>query len=107
MASFFKVSERSPCFDGHFEGAPILPGIAHIALALTACAARAGAPVLLKGLRDFRLAHPLAPGDEVSVVLTAGTDPATIRFEIRRVSEAVSGGLLVVDPGSGRAVAAT
>lgn len=94
-SSYFKVSERSRCFDGHFDGAPILPGVAHVALALSACAKQAGRPVALKGLRDFRLRRPLRPGDEVEVVLTEGKDAAFVRFEIRCLGESVTVGLLV------------
>ena len=99
-SSSFKVSGRSHCFDGHFDGAPILPGVAHIALALSACAAQSGQPVVLKALRDFRLKHPLKPGDEVEVVLSAGSNATTTRFEVRCRGEAVSSGLLVVEAGS-------
>ena len=46
----FSLAEDSPCFDGHFDGAPILPGIAHLALALTACARESGQARVLTGL---------------------------------------------------------
>lgn len=97
-SSYFKVSERSRCFDGHFDGAPILPGVAHVALALSACVKQAGRPLVLKGLRDFRLKRPLRPGDEVEVVLTEGKDAAFVRFEIRCLGESVTVGLLVFNP---------
>ena len=97
-SSYFKVSERSRCFDGHFDGAPILPGVAHVALALSACAMQAGRPLTLTGLRDFRLRRPLKPGDEVEVVLTEGSDPSLVRFEIRCLGESVTVGVLVFKP---------
>ncbi|MEO8678369.1 MAG: hydroxymyristoyl-ACP dehydratase [Vicinamibacterales bacterium] len=94
------MSERSRCFDGHFDGAPILPGVAHLALALSACAAQSGRAVVLKALRDFRLKNPLMPGDDVDVRLTPGSDASEIRFEIRRRGEAASVGVLIVDQGN-------
>jgi 3-hydroxymyristoyl/3-hydroxydecanoyl-(acyl carrier protein) dehydratase len=97
-SSYFKVSERSRCFDGHFEGAPILPGVVHVALALSACVNQAGKPLTLTGLRDFRLRRPLRPGDEVDVVLTGGSDATSIRFEIRCRGESVTVGVLVFNP---------
>ena len=95
---YFKVSESSRCFDGHFDGAPILPGVAHVALALTACATQAGGVRTLKGVRDLRLKRPLRPGDEVEVVLTDDLDGVSIAFEIRRLGECVTVGRLQFDP---------
>lgn len=97
-ASFhFRLSERSRCFDGHFDGAPILPGVVHVALALSACAQqseRDGTRTLV-GLRDVRLRRKLGPGDHVEVVLTEGREPLSVRFEIRCDGEPVTVGLLL------------
>jgi hypothetical protein len=92
----FKVSERSRCFDGHFDGAPVLPAVAHVALALSACAIRAGRPLVLVGLRDLKLRRPLGPGDELEVVLTGDVDAPAVAFDLRRGGESASIGVLVV-----------
>lgn len=99
------MSERSHCFDGHFEGAPILPGVAHIALAVSAYAMTTGKPKILQGLRELRLKRPLGPGDEVEVGLTEDVNSASIRFEIRRRGESVSTGLLIFHPDDGGSLA--
>jgi len=95
---YFKVSESSRLFEGHFDGAPILPGIAHVALALSACASRAGRARTLTAVRDLRLKRPLRPGDEVEVVLTEDVDAVSVKFEIRRFGESVTVGRLQFDP---------
>ena len=100
-SSYFKVSERSRCFDGHFEGAPILPGVAHIAMALTAYAINTGRHIVLSGLRDLKLKHPLGPGDEAEVILTDSGDATTVKFEIRRLGESVSTGVLLFNLSEG------
>jgi 3-hydroxymyristoyl/3-hydroxydecanoyl-(acyl carrier protein) dehydratase len=91
----FRLAENNPCFDGHFDGAPILPGIAHLALALTADAHDAGRTRTLVGLRDVRFVRPLGPGDEVEVVLTPGRLPRSVRFELRCRCATASSGLLI------------
>lgn len=93
--SRWRIPPQSRCFEGHFAGDPILPGVAHVALALSACAREAGDPQLVKGLQDLRLKIPLRPGDEVDVVLAAGREPLSVRFEIRRDGEPASTGLLL------------
>jgi 3-hydroxymyristoyl/3-hydroxydecanoyl-(acyl carrier protein) dehydratase len=93
--SRWRVDEQSRCFEGHFEGQPILPGIAHVALALSACAEETGEARVLAGLRDLRFKHPLGPGDEVDVILADGRECASVRFEIRTRGEAASTGVLL------------
>jgi 3-hydroxymyristoyl/3-hydroxydecanoyl-(acyl carrier protein) dehydratase len=98
----FRISESSRCFDGHFDGAPILPGVAHVALALCACVSQARNPRTLTGVRDVRLKQPLRPGDEVEVVLTEGPDGASVKFEIRCRGESVTVGHLQFDSAGDR-----
>jgi 3-hydroxymyristoyl/3-hydroxydecanoyl-(acyl carrier protein) dehydratase len=93
--SSWRLDEHSRCFEGHFEGRPILPGIAHLALVLSACAEEMGETRVLAGLRDLRFKHPLGPGDEVDVILADDRDLASVRFEIRSRGEAASTGVLL------------
>jgi 3-hydroxymyristoyl/3-hydroxydecanoyl-(acyl carrier protein) dehydratase len=94
----FRVNASGRCFDGHFDGAPILPGVVQLAMALDVCAAWDDPPGRLLGVRDVRFSRPILPGDEVDVLLTAAHDPATFRFEIRADGEAVTSGLLLFAP---------
>ena len=95
--SSFRLDAHSRCFEGHFEGGPILPAVAHLALALVAC--RAADRRVLTGLRDFRLSRPLAPGDEVEVVWSEGPVPTSLRFEIVRDQQTASSGTLLFASG--------
>jgi 3-hydroxymyristoyl/3-hydroxydecanoyl-(acyl carrier protein) dehydratase len=96
----FRLSEDSRCFDGHFDGEPILPGVVHLALALTACAKRheAGSARVLTGVKDLRFRRKLHPGDEVEIVLIDGREPLSVRFEIRCGGELATAGLLLFMP---------
>ncbi len=98
-----RVSHRSRLFDGHFEGAAILPGVAHIALAVRACAAETNAPGVLRGLRDIRFRRPIGPGDEIEIVLVDDREPSSVRFEIRSGSETASTGVLLFELPDGNA----
>jgi len=73
--------------------------VAHVALALEACAKAAGKPRVLIGLRNLRFDRPLGPDDRVEVVLTTGTDPSSIQFEISAHGGRVSAGLLLFESG--------
>jgi len=89
-----RISPDSRLFEGHFDGAPILPGVAHIALAVQACGTETGRAPTLLGLRDVRFRRPLGPGSEVDVVLSSDRDPSFVRFEIRSGGEIVTTGAL-------------
>jgi 3-hydroxymyristoyl/3-hydroxydecanoyl-(acyl carrier protein) dehydratase len=90
----FRIPAASAVFDGHFDTAPIVPGVMHIALALETCEARRGFPAVLVGVRDVRFSHPLGPDDEVTVRLTDGQAPGEVRFELRSAGRAISSGVL-------------
>jgi 3-hydroxymyristoyl/3-hydroxydecanoyl-(acyl carrier protein) dehydratase len=93
----FKIDPHSHCFLGHFDGAPILPAVAHLALALKASTAES-ARGPLTGVRDFRLLHPLGPGDEVEVACSDGVAADSVRFEIRCGDKTMSTGTLLLAP---------
>lgn len=102
----FSIRNDSRCFDGHFDGEPVFPGVAQIALALSACAIRDPIePRVLVGVSDLRFKQILRPGDQVEVVLAAARAPFSIRFEIRRGADLVTVGVLqfaaVDDPSHG------
>jgi 3-hydroxymyristoyl/3-hydroxydecanoyl-(acyl carrier protein) dehydratase len=90
------VPAGSGCFDGHFEGAPILPGIAHFALVLDACAARFGVPCELTGVGDVRWRRPIRPGDALAITISGELSDPSLRFSIRSGAEIASSGSVMV-----------
>jgi 3-hydroxymyristoyl/3-hydroxydecanoyl-(acyl carrier protein) dehydratase len=94
-SAWFRLAEDGRCFEGHFDGAPILPGVAHLALALTALERQAGRGCVLAALRDVRFRLPLHRGDEVEVVLIGGPGATSVRFEIRREGKLATSGLMM------------
>jgi 3-hydroxymyristoyl/3-hydroxydecanoyl-(acyl carrier protein) dehydratase len=95
--SWFSLPVESRCFEGHFDGEPILPAVAHLAMVLIASAQQGPRERVLKGARNLRFSRPLRPGDEVEVVLTAGRESSSVRFEIRCRGELATAGLLLFD----------
>ncbi len=91
---FFLVPHTSRCFDGHFEGAPILPGVTHLALVLSA--SEPEGLHYLAGVRDVRFSTPILPGDELEVRLESGPGPSARRFEIRCGGRVASSGVLLL-----------
>jgi 3-hydroxymyristoyl/3-hydroxydecanoyl-(acyl carrier protein) dehydratase len=95
------VPSTSNCFDGHFDGAPILPGIAHLALVLDACAERFGTRCELSGIGDVRWRRPIRPGDELTVAIDGSLADPAIRFSIHCGTQIASSGSVMIVPAGG------
>jgi 3-hydroxymyristoyl/3-hydroxydecanoyl-(acyl carrier protein) dehydratase len=91
----FLLEADNPCFAGHFAQAPILPGVAHLALAVSARVACGHGGTLIE-VRNVRLTQPVLPGELVDVRLT-DIDAASVRFEILRNGDLTSSGVLLFD----------
>lgn len=101
-----RLEEDAPWFAGHFPGAPILPGIAHLALVERALGALLGEPARIAAVLSLRLRVPLGPRDALALRLMPAEGSA-VRFEIARGAERASQGTIVVttDPEALRAEA--
>lgn len=94
-----EVPPESPLFAGHFPGHPILPGIAHLALAEQALREVSGGDAALAGVRSLKLRRPVAPGDPLELRIAGPDGDGVARFELRRGGEAASQGVVRVRTG--------
>jgi 3-hydroxymyristoyl/3-hydroxydecanoyl-(acyl carrier protein) dehydratase len=92
-----ELEAEAPWFAGHFPGAPILPGVAHLALVERALSGLLGAPLRIAAVPSLRWRIPLGPGDELTLRLSPAGEKA-VRFEIRRAAELASQGTVVGAP---------
>ena len=95
--ALFRVEPGSPVLSGHFPGHPILPGIAHLELALQGTREIEGSEAILRSLRGVRFRQPVVPTDTVELIVVRGAEPGALRFEIRLGETVASSGSLVVD----------
>lgn len=91
-----RLEPESPCFAGHFPTHPILPGIAHLSLALDGCRELLGQRASLVALHGLRFRMPLLPGDTVELTVTRPPEAKTLRFELRRAEALASSGSFVL-----------
>jgi 3-hydroxymyristoyl/3-hydroxydecanoyl-(acyl carrier protein) dehydratase len=88
-----EIPEESPFFAGHFPGHPILPGIAHLALAARAFPERS-----ILEIRTLKLRRTVGAGEALDVFAEGPGEDGTARFEIRRGEETVSNGIVRLGP---------
>jgi beta-hydroxyacyl-ACP dehydratase FabZ len=97
-----QVSINEPFFQGHFPGAPVMPGVLVIealaqvgaVLALREIEDRDSKLVLFTGIREARFRRPVVPGDTLTLEVTA----LRIGSRIQRMrGEARVDGQLVAD----------
>ena len=93
-----RLEPGSALVEGHFPGEPILPGVAHVALAQEAAERLERRPVIVSGLRNLRLRQVVRPGDVIDVHVTRSATPLELRFEMRVEGALASSGILIVAP---------
>jgi 3-hydroxyacyl-[acyl-carrier-protein] dehydratase len=90
------VAEDHPCFEGHFPGEPILPGVAHLQLVLEAARRRSGVPQTLRGVRGIRFRRVVRPG-QILELHAAPEEGGLLRFELRGDAGRYSDGVVELD----------
>lgn len=94
------VAAGSPWFDGHFPGHPVLPAIAHLAVA-TRLHRQCGEPGTLSGVEGLRFSEPVRPGDRLIAHLGPCGEQPRRPFRLERAGDGVevsSGSLLWGSP---------
>jgi 3-hydroxymyristoyl/3-hydroxydecanoyl-(acyl carrier protein) dehydratase len=84
-----RVETSSAAFSGHFEGAPILPGAAHLLVIAHALRALGAS---LRELPWVRFRRTVAPGDVVEVRVSAEAD-GRFRFDMHVGGALVASGV--------------
>lgn len=96
MNAGIEIAAGDSCFDGHFPGQPILPGVA---LLDRVCRALAGMTEgqTLRGIAFARLRLPILPGDRLDLSSRAVQD-GSIRVDLHRGTELVANAQLEFGP---------
>jgi 3-hydroxymyristoyl/3-hydroxydecanoyl-(acyl carrier protein) dehydratase len=75
-----RVERSSRAFAGHFEGEPILPGVASLLVVRHGLRALG---VALQALPSVRFRHAIGPGDLLEVSAARPDDDGRCRFEVK------------------------
>jgi acyl-coenzyme A synthetase/AMP-(fatty) acid ligase len=88
------------CFDGHFPGQPVLPGVAQLELFVVPEVRRAW-PDLgpVQRISRLKFKRTIAPGDDLELVLERRGESGRVEFDLRRDGESCASGVLLVGVG--------
>jgi len=90
-----QVADDLAFFDGHFDGFPVLAGVAQIdALVLELVGKRFPELGSLEKCSRIKFRQPISPGDELRVVVSRRDETPAVTFEIRRGETLCSDGRL-------------
>ncbi len=92
------VTANEPCFQGHFPGVPVFPGVLLVEAIAQACGiiAMTANPgwsqklVYLAGLDGFRFRRPITPGDQIRITVEKLVEKRSIwKFSARATVDGV------------------
>jgi hypothetical protein len=84
------------CFDGHFPGQPVLPGVAQLELFVVPEVRRAW-PDLgpVRRLSRLKFKRTIGPGDHLELLLERLEETGRVEFDLRRDGESCASGVLL------------
>jgi 3-hydroxymyristoyl/3-hydroxydecanoyl-(acyl carrier protein) dehydratase len=94
-----QLAPSSEWFSGHFEGAPIMPGVSMLSLAgetVRRQGKKEGRKLEVSGFHKVRIKRVVFPGEElrVSVTTMPPDSQADLHFEVRSQGSTVAKGIL-------------
>ncbi len=87
-----RVGHDCPFFEGHFDGRPILPAVAELALVQALASDRSRETVTIAAITNLRFRTPIEPGEEFDVHLGAAREDGSSRLHIRSGLRIVASG---------------
>jgi 3-hydroxyacyl-[acyl-carrier-protein] dehydratase len=87
------VPAHHPAFDGHFPGAPLLPGVVLLDEMLQAMRAGSGWTIA-----TAKFLHPVRPGETLTLEHGPPLANGAVRFTIRSAGQPVASGTLIPRP---------
>jgi 3-hydroxymyristoyl/3-hydroxydecanoyl-(acyl carrier protein) dehydratase len=91
------VPAESVWFDGHFPDAPLLPGVAQVAMVVEILGEALGQPVNVADVSRVRFKLAIEPGERVDVVVTPREkDASSWGFRLLKGAELACSGFLTL-----------
>jgi 3-hydroxymyristoyl/3-hydroxydecanoyl-(acyl carrier protein) dehydratase len=87
-----RVEASGPAFEGHFEGDPILPGIAHLVVVRHALRALRGEGAAVRELSAVRFRRLVRPGAVLEMTVGSPDALGACRFEVHAGHAVVASG---------------
>ncbi len=87
-----RVPESHACFDGHFPGQPIVPGVVLLHWAVSELARWQMRTLDVASLEVLKFRRPVTPGETFVLRLARALDPGAFSFEMSDANGPISSG---------------
>jgi len=93
-----RVDPESPWFSGHFEGNPILPGIAQLGMAIDMIKEFGYKACRVSGIKKVRFKQMIRPDDPIKIIVRLKErSPASYSFRVMVKDQLACSGLLCTE----------
>lgn len=87
-----------PCFEGHFPGLPVLPGVIQVDWAIRLARTRLGCSGRFRGIDNLRFQSVVVPERSLNLVLEASADATRLSFRYTLGERKCSSGTILFQP---------
>jgi 3-hydroxymyristoyl/3-hydroxydecanoyl-(acyl carrier protein) dehydratase len=94
-----EASSRSPFFEGHFPGKPILPGVTQLEWAIQFGRELFALPPDFLGMEAVKFQQVIVPGTRLSLELTWNAERGSLGFKLTSASGSHANGRILFDGG--------
>jgi acyl-coenzyme A synthetase/AMP-(fatty) acid ligase len=100
LVQWLEVVPELACLEGHFEGRPVVPGVAILGWAIAAGERLRGERIEAHVLEAVKFPTPLLPGDRFTLRVEIASAPERLRFLAESGERTVASGRVLFEPGA-------
>ncbi len=90
------IVETMECFDGHFDGHPVLPGVAQVTFAVKIAEQHFNFKVNFKGLEVVKFQQVITPPNKVLLKLKHDQEKQKLYFQYYKQEQSYSSGRVLI-----------
>jgi 3-hydroxyacyl-[acyl-carrier-protein] dehydratase len=90
------INPKLPCFAGHFDGFPLVPGVVQVGWAVALAVRFLSSDSQVKSIEKLKFTHPIQPGQQIHLLIKRVNNGQSIDFSYKNKDQACAQGRVVL-----------